>query len=49
MDKHIEIIKEWRVAHLNHFYVQHFHRGCPIFAFFARAGVDDACAIGFVT
>jgi TRAP-type C4-dicarboxylate transport system permease small subunit len=33
----------------NHFCVQHFHRGCPILAFFARVGVDDACAIGFVT
>jgi hypothetical protein len=33
----------------NHFCVQHFHRGCPILASFARVGGDAACAIGFVT
>jgi hypothetical protein len=45
------------MATFNGIYVQHFHRGCPILAFFARAcpelaegaGVDDAWAVGFAT
>ena len=41
MDKHIEIVKEWRVAHLC---IHHPHGGCPILAFFARVGGDAAGA-----
>jgi hypothetical protein len=31
----------------NDFCVHHFHRGCPILAFFARVGGDDACTTWF--
>jgi hypothetical protein len=45
MRKHFRVPPFGGWPTFNHFYVQHLNRGCPILAFFARVGVDDACAI----
>jgi hypothetical protein len=36
-----------RMLTLKDFYVHHFQRGCPVLAFFARAGIDAVCANWF--